>query len=111
MIVIDTTVLVYAVGVEHPLRDTCRAIIAAVGESRLAATTTVEVLQEFTHVRARRRGRDDAVVLAGRYATLLSPLISVDADDFSRGMRLLPSTSHWEPSMRCWLPQSYATVI
>lgn len=87
MILLDTSVLVYAVGVEHPLRDPCRAAIAAVGDGSLAATTTVEVLQEFAHVRARRRGRDDAVALTERYATVLAPLVTVDAEDLSLGMR------------------------
>ena len=59
MILLDTSVLVYAVGAEHPLREPCRAVIAAVGDGTIAATTTVEVLQEFAHVPARRRGRDD----------------------------------------------------
>ncbi|QUW17805.1 MULTISPECIES: type II toxin-antitoxin system VapC family toxin [Agrococcus] len=88
MILLDTSVLVYAVGAEHPLREPCRAVIAAVGDGTLAATTTVEVLQEFAHVRARRRGRDDAAALTERYATALAPLISVDADDLSAGLRL-----------------------
>lgn len=88
MILLDTTVLLYAVGADHPLRDSCRAIITAIGDDRVRATTTVEALQEFAHVRARRRGRADAAALATQYATLLSPLISVDADDLSDGLRL-----------------------
>lgn len=88
MILLDTSVLVYAVGAEHPLREPCRAVIAAVGDGTIAATTTVEVLQEFAHVRARRRGRDDAALLTERFATALAPLISVDADDLSAGLRL-----------------------
>lgn len=86
MILLDTTVLVYAVGAEHALREPCRALIAAIGEGRIAATTTTEVIQEFVHVRARRRGRDDAAALAGSYATLLAPLVSVDADDLTAGL-------------------------
>lgn len=53
MILLDTTVLVYAVAFEHALREPCRALISAIGDGRIAATTTVEVLQESTHVRAR----------------------------------------------------------
>ncbi|MFT4214641.1 MAG: type II toxin-antitoxin system VapC family toxin [Microbacterium sp.] len=87
MILLDTTVLLYAVGAEHPLREPCRAVIAAAGEGRVTATTTVEVLQEFAHVRARRRGRDDAAMLTERYATLLAPLVVVEADDLVLGMR------------------------
>jgi predicted nucleic acid-binding protein len=60
MIVVDTTVLVYAIGADHPLRDPCRRLVAAVGEGRVEATTTVEALQELVHVQARRRTRGDA---------------------------------------------------
>ncbi len=88
MIVLDTTVLVYAKGTEHPLRGPCRELIAAIADRRVEATTTVEVIQEFAHVRARRRDRVDAAVLAGDYADLLSPLLEVTGDHLRRGLRL-----------------------
>lgn len=59
MIVLDTTVLVYAKGAEHPLRDPCRDLVAAIADERIAATTTAEVIQEFVHV----RDRSDAAAL------------------------------------------------
>lgn len=88
MIVLDTTVLVYAVGSEHPLRDPCRDLISAIAGGKLRATTTVEVLQEFTHVRARRRGREDGARLARDYLDVLSPLLIVGEDDLREGLRL-----------------------
>lgn len=86
MIVLDTTVLVYAVGATHPYRDPCRDLMAAISDGRLQATTTVEVLQEFTHVRARRRGRADAAATARDYADLLTPLLSVVEADLRQGL-------------------------
>jgi predicted nucleic acid-binding protein len=88
VIVLDTTVLVYAVGAEHPLRDPCRRLIAAIADGRVQAGTTVEAIQEFAHVRARRRGREDAAALARDYVELLSPLIEVGRDDLLRGLDL-----------------------
>lgn len=88
MIVLDTTVLVYAVGAAHPLRDPCRDLIAAIAGGHVSATTTVEVLQEFTHVRARRRDREDAARLARDYLDVLSPLLVVGEDDLQEGLRL-----------------------
>lgn len=88
MIVLDTTVLVYAVGSEHLFRGPCRDLVAAIAGGRVRATTTVEVLQEFTHVRARRRGRKDAAALARDYLDVLSPLVVVGEDDFQEGLRL-----------------------
>jgi hypothetical protein len=88
MIVVDTTVLVYAVGAEHPLRQPCRELVTAVRDGRLRATTTVEVIQEFAQVRARRRTRSDAADLAGDLAALLDPLLVVDAEDLDEGLAL-----------------------
>lgn len=35
MIVLDTTVLVYATGTEHPLREPCRRLVDRAGVERL----------------------------------------------------------------------------
>jgi predicted nucleic acid-binding protein len=88
MILLDTTVLVYAKGAAHPLRDPCRELIAAITDRRLDATTTVEVIQEFVHVRARRRNRADAVALGRDYADLLSPLLSPAGKHLHKGLSL-----------------------
>lgn len=88
MIVLDTTVLALATGVDHPLRALCRRALEAVVDQRLEATTTPEVIQEFVHVHARRRQRRDAVGLARRYAELLAPLLVIEASDLERGLRL-----------------------
>jgi len=88
MIVLDTTVLVYAKGTAHPLRDPCRRLVAAIAERKLDATTTVEVVQEFVHVRAQRRERSDAVALGCDYADLLAPLLTVSDEHLRRGLSL-----------------------
>ena len=75
MIIVDTTVLAYAVGEEHPLREPCRRLLAAHASGTIEATTTVEVLQEFAHVRARRRTREDAVNLTRLYLVALNPIV------------------------------------
>jgi predicted nucleic acid-binding protein len=92
MIVLDTTVLAYAKGTAHPLRDPSRELVAAIADRRVAATTTVEVIQEFAHVRARRRGRADAVALAGDYVDLLSPLLIATTEHLRRGLSLFERT-------------------
>jgi predicted nucleic acid-binding protein len=88
VIVLDTTVLVYAKGADHPLRDPCRRLIAAIADRQIEATTTVEVIQEFVHVRARRRDRTDAVMLGSDYVELLSPLLAVTTEHLRRGLSL-----------------------
>lgn len=88
MIVVDTTILVYAVGGEHAAREPSRRLVAAIGAGSVPATTTPEVLQEFAHVYARRRPRAEATRYARRYAVLLGPLLTVNGDDLERGLAL-----------------------
>lgn len=97
MIVVDTTVLVYAVGADHPLRPPCRALIEAVESGDLRATTTPETVQEFAHVRVRRRSRRDAAALARSYVELFTPLLIVDADDLAAGLKLFERTEALGP--------------
>lgn len=87
MIVLDTTILSYAVGAEHLLRAPCRRLLQAHGDGSIEATTTIEVIQEFTHVRARRRSRADAVTLAWQYLAAFSVLVTT-AEDLDLGLTL-----------------------
>jgi predicted nucleic acid-binding protein len=88
LILLDTSILSYAVGGEHPLRDTSRRVIQAATSRADRITTTVEVIQEFAHVRSRRHPRTNAVALARSFVELLSPLIQIRADDLELGLRL-----------------------
>lgn len=88
MIILDTTVLVYATGSDHPLRGPSRAVVAALADGTLRATTTAEVLQEFAHVRARRTDHDRASRLTTEFLALLSPLITVTESDLELGLDL-----------------------
>jgi predicted nucleic acid-binding protein len=72
---------------DHPLRAPCRRLVGAVAQGT-PATTTVEVLQELTHVYARRRSRQEAVRLARDYLDVLAPLLVVGDDDLREGLRL-----------------------
>lgn len=75
MIVLDTTILVYATGDVHPLRSDSLRLLEAIADGRIDGTTTVEVIQEFVHVRARRQGRAEAAKSARSFADLLAPLL------------------------------------
>ena len=80
MVILDTTILAYAVGDEHPLREGCVRVLAAHRDGSLHATTTAEVIQEFAHIYARRRTREEAAALAGHYLDALDPIGAIAAD-------------------------------
>jgi len=86
VIVVDTTVLVYAVGAEHPLKQPCLDLLRLRTDS---LTTTAGVIQEFVHVRSRRRPRPEAVGLATAYLRLLSPLLDVPGAAVEDALELL----------------------
>jgi predicted nucleic acid-binding protein len=88
VIVLDSTVLAYAVAADHPLQMPCRRLVRAIAIGEVTATTTIEVIQEFAEVRARRRDRKDAAELARDYIDLLSPLLVVEEPDLRAGLRL-----------------------
>lgn len=87
MILLDTTVLVYAVGADHDLRLPCQRILEAHAAGTIEACTTVEVIQEFVHVRTRRRTRADAAALARHYLAALT-ILPTGSDDLERGLSL-----------------------
>ena len=88
MIVVDTTVLVYAVGADHEFREPSRTLVEGIRAGAVRASTTVEVIQEFAHVRARGRGRKDAMALAAAFADLLAPLLVTTEAHLRAGLAL-----------------------
>lgn len=60
----------------------------AAAAAKIKATTTVEAIQEFVHVRSRRRPREDACDLGIAYVELLSPLLSPGRAELEEGLRL-----------------------
>ena len=92
MIVLDTTVLAYATGAEHEMRSPCRRLVQAITDGQVSATTTVEVIQAYAHVRARRHGRTAAAHDAGRFADLLTPLLVVSESVLRDGLRVFAET-------------------
>jgi predicted nucleic acid-binding protein len=88
VILLDTTILVYAVGAGHALQKPCSALLELVAEGSVRATTTSEVIQEFTHIRALRRSRNDAATLGRNYAIGLAPLVQPELDDLLDGLEL-----------------------
>ena len=87
MIILDTSILAYAVGAAHPFREPCRRILGAHAEGRIEATTTVEVIQEFTHVRARRMPRREAVEVARKLAAAFD-LLATTPEELDRGLHV-----------------------
>ena len=88
MLTIDTNVLMYKSGGDHPLKAPCTRIISLIAEERIEAMTTPEAIQEFAHIYALRRGRRAAVQRATEYAVLLAPLRLSEPEHLEAGLQL-----------------------
>jgi uncharacterized protein len=84
----DTGVFLYATGAEHAYRDPCREIVRLASEGALLGEASVELVQEYVHVRARRSGDHGDAVRGGRYVSQLCRLHALEPDDMSLGLSL-----------------------
>lgn len=95
---IDTNVLVYTLGEEHPYREPCRRIVQLLADGRFEGETNVEVIQEFIHVRERRsRHRDETLQRAREYIELFTAVHGFEARDLDRSMTLLSAVPGLPP--------------
>lgn len=88
MILVDLTVLAYALGAGHPLRTPCRALLEGHADGRLELTTTVEVLTAFLGLRETRASRADAAAATRNLTSALRPIVTTRTD-LERGLALL----------------------
>jgi predicted nucleic acid-binding protein len=88
MVFVDTNVLMYAVGGEHPLRSEARDFFLESAEEGRPLATSAEVLQELLHayLPVRRTGTLDAALrlAEGRIGTVWS----VEEEDVRHARRL-----------------------
>jgi predicted nucleic acid-binding protein len=74
---VDAAVLMYAAGADHPYRSSCRAIVEAIRDGEVDATTSVEVIQELIH-RFVSIGRPDvARDLSKEALDLFAPVVPI----------------------------------
>jgi predicted nucleic acid-binding protein len=74
---VDTSVIMYAAGADHPLRASCVAVITAVDEGGLEAVTSAEVAQEILHRYLAIRRPDIADALARSTLDTFAPVLPI----------------------------------
>lgn len=72
MKLIDTNIIIYSLGKEHPLKEPCRGLIAKITSGEIAANIDVEVLQEVLYVYTYRNERIKGIA-ACRYLLDIFP--------------------------------------
>lgn len=84
---VDTSVIMYASGAEHPHRAACRAVLERVADGTLDAMTSTEVVQEILHRFARGR-RDTGRRMAQGVLDLFGDLVPVDRPTVDAAVRI-----------------------
>jgi len=90
---IDTNVIVYALGKSHPLKENSRRILADVATGSLEATLDVETLQEILHLYSSRRERKKGFETVDDLLVLISSPIAIQREDIEEASKLMAQYS------------------
>ncbi len=74
---IDTAVVMYAVGSDHPLKPACAEILRRVASGAMHGVTSAEVIQEIVHRFVHAGRAQHAAEVAGHALSVFSPVIPV----------------------------------
>lgn len=74
---VDTAVIMYAAGSDHPLREPCQRVLARVAAGELDAVVSVEVIQEIIHRFMAIRRSAQGATIAGATMDLFAPVLPV----------------------------------
>jgi predicted nucleic acid-binding protein len=86
---IDANVPIYAAGREHPYREPCIRVLAAVNDNPEAFVTDAEVFQEIMHHYRRTQRWDAGQTVVETFATMMRGRVSpVSIDDVLAAGRL-----------------------
>lgn len=84
----DTAVFVYAVGRDHPYRDSCREIVRAARDGRIRGEASVELVHEYAHLVLRRHGDRPRAAREARAVWRLCTLHEATIEDLRRSIQL-----------------------
>jgi predicted nucleic acid-binding protein len=74
---IDTAVIMYATGAEHPLREPSRRVLSRIGTGELDGVISVEVIQEILHRFSSVRRRDVGEAQARDAMDFFAPVLPI----------------------------------
>lgn len=74
---VDTAVIMYAAGTEHPLRAPCQRLLGRVAEQRIEAVTSAGVIQEILHRFTALRRPEVGAAMARDALDLFAPVLPI----------------------------------
>ena len=92
-VLVDTNVILYAIGGPHAYAEPCRSILALAGEGRFEMEAPVDLVQEILHHRTRRLGDRRQAAADARAAAALCRLHAVEPQDADNAAELFATFS------------------
>lgn len=84
----DTSIFIYALGIEHPYREPCREVVRRAAAGELQGEASADLLQELAHQRTRRTGDRSGAAKTARDVAKLAWWHPVESNDVQRGLDL-----------------------
>jgi predicted nucleic acid-binding protein len=91
-VLVDTNVILYAIGGPHAYAEPCRRIVALAGDGHLDMEAPVDLVQEVLHHRARRLGDRRQAAADAMAVTTLCRLHTVEPQDASKAAELFATS-------------------
>ena len=88
-VLLDASVVIYALGEDHPRRKSCRALLADAASGAIRAYASVEMVQEVVHHRLRRIGDRMIATADGRSVAALCTLLAFDREVLDLSLELI----------------------
>jgi predicted nucleic acid-binding protein len=92
-VLLDTNVILYAIGGPHAYAEPCRRVVAMAGEGRLRPEAPADIVQEILHHRTRRLGDRQQAAADARAAAKLCRLHGVLPQDALEAIELFAGSS------------------
>lgn len=88
-IFVDTNIIMYAVGVDHPYRQPCRTALARIAEGQIRAVVDCEIHQEILHRYLSLRLPEQAGQVSQKLEAVIPHTLPITMDDIAKARRLL----------------------
>lgn len=92
-VLLDSAVVIYAIGRDHPVRAACRRVIELAASNELDTYVSTEMVQEVVHHRLRKTGNHFLAVADGRDLLEICSLLPFDRQVLELSLDLVERTS------------------
>lgn len=86
---VDTSVVMYAAGAEHPYKESCSQIITAISAGKIVAATSTEVCQEVLHRFSLIKRREEGIRVVKDMLLIVPQILAFTHEDIEKAVQVL----------------------